>query len=203
MPTMLKHARSRLAQLKVADRERIELRAGDMRRFAIARRFPLVIAPFNALTHLYTRRDLERTLERCRVHLKAGGRFVFDVVMPDLKALLQDPERLYRGRDLTDPGDGQRYAYYEASHYDVARQIRSVTMVMERRGGGAARAIPLTQRQFFPAELEALLHYNGFDLDDRYGDFERGPLTEASETQVIVASVRTRPRPRRARSASR
>jgi SAM-dependent methyltransferase len=205
MPSMLQRARSRLAQLKVAERERIELRAGDMRRFAIARRFPLLIAPFNAFTHLYTRRDLERTLERCRAHLKPGGRLAFDVVMPDLTALLQDPERLYRGRDLTDPGDRQRYAYYEASHYDAERQIRSVTLVMEPRGAGSARAIPLTQRQFFPAELEALLHYNGFELEERYGDFGRGPLTDASETQAIVASVRVRghSRPMRRRAPPR
>ena len=53
---------------------------------------------------------------------------------------------------------------------------------------------PLTQRQFFPAELEALLHYNGFDLESLTGDFDGEPITAASESQVLIARAR-RPTP--------
>jgi SAM-dependent methyltransferase len=198
MQSMLRRARERLTSLPKNARARVTLVRGDMRRLSLGKRFPLVIAPFNAFTHLYDRRDLERALACCHLHLAARGRLVFDVVMPEMKALLQDPERLYRGRDVTDPQDGRRFTYYEASHYDCVRQIRSVTMVLERAGErGPGRAIPLTQRQFFPAELEALLYYNGFDLEQRYGDFALGPLTDRSETQVIVAKKRpTRARKR-------
>jgi hypothetical protein len=118
------------------------------------------------------------------------GRLAFDVVMPDLRALCQDPERLYRGRDLRDPRDGARWRYHEASHYDVQRQIRSVTMLLERADDPSVkRVIPLTQRQFFPAELEALLRYNGYAIEARYGDFELGPVGDRSETQVVVARL--------------
>jgi SAM-dependent methyltransferase len=191
MESMLQRARARVAKLPRASRARVRLRRGDMRRLGLSERFPLVIAPFNALTHLYERADLERTLQGCRRHLAARGRLAFDVMMPDLRALTQDPERLYRGRDVKDPRDGRRMVYHEASHYDRVRQIRSVTMVLQSPEEPASqRAIPLTQRQYFPAELEALLHYNGFEIEQRYGDFAFGPLTDRSETQVIVARAR-------------
>ncbi len=193
MAGMLARARARVAELPAGARARIELRRGDMRRLSLRRRFALVLAPFNAFNHLYSRSDLERTLAGCRRHLARGGRLVFDVVMPDLRALAQDPERLYRGRDLRDPDSGRRYRYSEASHYDVARQIRSVTMLIEQPGEPASRrALPLTQRQLFPAELEALLHYNGFEIEQRYGDFVFGPLSAHSETQVVIARARKR-----------
>jgi len=53
---------------------------------------------------------------------------------------------------------------------------------------------PLTQRQFFPAELEALLHYNGFDVESHAGDFDGEPITAATESQVVIARAR-RPTP--------
>ena len=194
VPSMLARARQRRTALPRAVRERIDLVRADMRRLTLGRRFGLVIAPFNAFTHLYTRRDFELTLAGCRRHLRPGGRLAFDVVLPDLPALCQDPARLYRRGSIVDPQDGRRYAYAEASHYDASSQVRSVTLVLQHPDGSTARAIPLAQRQLFPAELEMLLHYNGFDLEQRFGDFAFGPLTERSETQLIVAAVARKPR---------
>ncbi|MFW2390312.1 MAG: hypothetical protein ACN4G0_18400, partial [Polyangiales bacterium] len=52
---------------------------------------------------------------------------------------------------------------------------------------------PLTQRQFFPAELEALLHYNGFAVESQDGDFDGSPISAATESQVIIAKLRPSP----------
>jgi SAM-dependent methyltransferase len=189
---MLTRARARLAELPRAARARVTLLRADMRRLALGRRFPLVIAPFSAFTHLYTRSDLELTLAGCLRHLRRGGRLAFDVVMPDLRALTQDPDRLYRCPPLRDPRTGQRVRYAEASHYDAVRQVRTVTMALQRADGSIERAIPLAQRQFFPAELEALLHHNGFEVEQRFGDYAFGPLEDDSETQLVVARPRRR-----------
>jgi SAM-dependent methyltransferase len=190
-PAMLARARERLARLPRAAQARVELRRGDMRRLALKRRFALVIAPFNAFTHLFTRRDLELTLGVCARHLRPGGRLVFDVPMPDLRALTQDPARLYRCGSLLDPQDGRRHPYAEASHYAALEQVRTVTMVLQNADRSPRRAIPLAQRQFFPTELATLLHYNGFAIERRFGDFAFGPLREDSHVQVTVARVRT------------
>jgi SAM-dependent methyltransferase len=191
-PSMLARARQRAAELPQAARVRITLLRRDMRRLALGRRFPLLIAPFGPFTHLYTRRDLELALRACRRHLRPGGRLVFDVVMPDLRALIQDPDRLYRCPPVLDPRAGRRVRYAEASHYDPLTQVRSVTMALQREDGTLERAIPLAQRQFFPAELEALLHYNGFEVEQRYGDFSLGAIDASSELQLIVARPRAR-----------
>jgi hypothetical protein len=157
----------------------------------LRRRFPLVIAPFNVLMHLYTRRDLERGLASCRIHLAPRGRLAFDVLMPDLRALIRDPDRYYRGRPIRDPSSRRRYAYSEAFEYDVVQQTQMVTSAFRSLDDPRDTFVrPLAHRQFFPAELEALLHYNGFAIEARYGDFARGPLDAWSESQVIVARAR-------------
>jgi SAM-dependent methyltransferase len=161
-------------------------RAGDIRRVRLRRKFPLVIAPFNVFMHLYTRRDLERALATVHAHLAPRGVFVFDVLTPDLRAMVRDPGRLYRGPSFK--LDGKRYDYFEAFDYDALRQVQLVSMVFQSLGELAdLRSLPLSQRQFFPEELAMLLHYNGFDIVHRYGDFTGGPLTADSESQIVVA----------------
>lgn len=193
MPSMLAQARARISDLPAKVRTRIALKRADIRSVRLGKRFALVIAPFNVFSHLYTRRDLERALQTCRAHLAPKGRLVFDVVMPDLAALAQDPGRVYRCGSITDPQSGRPVSYSEASHYDAVRQTRSMTLLLGKKGSDEhERAIPLTHRQYFPAELEALLHYNGFESIHRFGDFAGGPLTDQSRSQIIVAEPRRR-----------
>jgi SAM-dependent methyltransferase len=187
MPSMLAQAGARLARQPVAVRERIELVRGDMRRLALGRRFSLVIAPFNGFMHLYERQDWERTLAGVRDHLTRSGRLAFDILLPDPTELARDPARMYRGRPVRVP-NGPRYRYRESFDYDPVQQVQLVTMVFEREDDPEDCFVtPLTQRQIFPAELEMLLHYNGFSIEERDGDFQGAPLERASESQVVLA----------------
>jgi SAM-dependent methyltransferase len=164
----------------------IAWRAGDIRRVRLRRKFPLVIAPFNVFMHLYTRSDLERALATVHAHLAPRGVFVFDVLTPDLRAMVRDPGRLYRGPSFK--LDGKRYDYFEAFDYDALRQVQLVSMVFQSLDElSDLRSLPLSQRQFFPEELALLLHYNGFEIVHRYGDFTAGPLTADSESQIVIA----------------
>ena len=188
---MLRTARRRLQALSSTPAGKVEWRKADLRHLRLGRRFPLVIAPFNVFMHLYERRDVEQALQTVRTHLRRGGRFVFDVLMPDLKALTRDPARFYQCGKLRDPSNGERYRYMESFGYEALRQVQLVTMFMEHEQKPEdLRLTPLTQRQFFPAELEALLHYNGFEILERLGDFDGEPLRPDSDSQVIVARAR-------------
>ena len=193
LPSMLARARTRLAALPEATRERVTLLRGDLRTLALRRRFPLVIAPFNALLHLYEASELVAALGVARKHLAAGGRLAFDVVMPNVERLAQDPERSYAAGQLSVPEHATRYRVREASHYDAPRQIHTTVFVLDPlRGPGAARAIPLTHRQIFPAELRLLVEAAGLTIERHEGDFEAGALTDLSESQVVLARAARR-----------
>lgn len=185
---MLARAAEKAARLRGDCAARLKFRHGDVRSLRLRTKFSLVLAPFNVFMHLYTRRDLERALKTVRHHLAPRGRFVFDVLMPDLRAMTRNPGRLYRGPRVVDPASGVQYAYFEAFEYDALRQVQLVSMVFQNeREREDLRVLPLSQRQFFPEELALLLHYNGFSIEQRWGGFDRSPLTGDSESQVIVA----------------
>jgi SAM-dependent methyltransferase len=195
MPEMLARAKERLAALPAPVRTRIALIRGDLRTVRLGRRFPLVISPFNVFMHLYHRDDIERALATVRAHLAPGGRFAFDVMLPQPAALARDPARVYKSRPVYNPSDGHKHAYYETFQYDPIRQVQLVTMAFQDLTDRKRTTItPLAHRQFFPKELDALLHYNGFRIEARFGDFQRGPLRGDSESQVVIARVAPRRR---------
>jgi SAM-dependent methyltransferase len=190
---MLQRARERIDKLPVKLRAQVEFRRADLRKLRLGQRFDLVIAPFNLFMHMYTREDVERALHTVRLHLRPGGRFAMDVLMPDLGVLRRDPARMYRCRPVFDPTDAKHYAYAEAFDYDALRQVQRVSMHFQQLDQpDNDRVTPLSLRFFFPEELMALLHYNGLSVQARYGDFSRGALSADSEHQIIVARASTR-----------
>lgn len=192
---MLADFRARLADEPPDVRRRVRLRHGDMRQVALRRRFQRVICPFNTFLHLYTRDDVERFLARARAHLAPEGELVFDLSIPEPIELARDPAhrfstpRFRYPESADDKGIMVRYA--ERFDYDRVRQILFVSMEFTPQDGREGWMMPLAHRQFFPQELEALLHYNGFEVGAWYGDFFGGAISRESETMVVHA----RPRP--------
>lgn len=184
---MLAALRAKIAREHEAVGRRITLRRGDMRTARLDGRFALVLCPFNGFLHLYTRRDVERFLARVRAHLAPKGTFVFDVALPSLTDLGRDPERAYRTPPFRHPSAGVvRYA--EHYDYDPLRQVLDVRMCFAPKRGRPFET-PLSHRQFFPQELEALLHYNGFAIEKALADFGR-PLDRHADVMVIFARKR-------------
>jgi SAM-dependent methyltransferase len=191
MQPMLDRAKDQIAKLPASARRRVELRKGDLARLRLRRRFPLVIAPFNVWMHLYTREQIERGFATVRHHLEPRGCFAFDVLLPDPASLARNPSKRYRGGLVPHPRGGVRYRYSEYFSYEPMSQVETVMMDFEHPDDDRRSfCTPLTQRQFFPAELEALLHYNGFRVESHTADFEGAPITRDAESQVIVARLR-------------
>ena len=244
-PAMLDRLRDRLGRLPRAVAARITPVAGDLRSFSVGGRFPLAIAAFNVLEHLYTRTEVAACLQRIAAHLEVGGAFAFDVQLPDLAWLTRDASRRWARTRFTDPTTG-RTMYYSTNHdYDPVSQIAMIRLYYEpaddaageatdelgaelgdEAGGevgdasadrgrpdrpgraafrvgrrSAARVVQLSQRKFFPAELEALVAHAGFRVTERYGDFSFRPLDGTAESQVLVCEPA--PQGGRSRAVSR
>lgn len=191
--SMLSSLAAKLRREEPSVRARVRAVRGDMRTVKIRRRFPLIIAPFNAVLHLYQRSDVEKFLARVRSHLSPGGRFVFDFSMPRSENLGADPNRRYGAPRFRHPRSATLVRYGERFEYDPFRQVLLVNMEFSPEGGMAPWTVPLAQRQYFPQEMEALLHYNGFSDLRWYGDFTDTPPGGESDF-VVVSSRVARPR---------
>jgi SAM-dependent methyltransferase len=188
---MLADLRERLAEEPKDVRARVAIVRGDMRKTKIGRRFPLVICPFNTALHLYARADVEAFLARVRAHLRPRGELVLDLSIPVMQDLLRDPTRAYKMPKFRHPTTGEIVRYTEHFDYDRVRQVLFVSIEFAPEGAPErAWLTPLAHRQFFPQEWEALLHYNGFEVEKVFGDFHGGPLDRTSDVMVWHARAR-------------
>jgi SAM-dependent methyltransferase len=185
---MLDRLRMRVGTLSGAARQRVTVCEGDLRNFHVGAPVDLVIAAFNVLEHLYTRSELAACLACVRASLAPGGAFAFDVQLPDLAWLVRDPNKRWARTRFIDPTT-ERPTYYSTNHdYDPVGQIALIRLYYEPIDGkGPVRVVQLSQRKYFPAELEALLAHSGFRIAERYGDFSWQPLDQRAESQVIVS----------------
>jgi len=156
-----------------------------MRAVRLPKRYPLIVCPFNAALHLYTRSDVERFLGRVHAHLTPKGTFIVDLAVPSFADLMRDPARPFRGANFRHATRDEIVRYTERFDYDCIRQVLFVTTDFQMvKDPNDAWMLPLAHRQFFPQEWEALLHYNGFVVDHVFGDFHGGPLTRTSDVMV-------------------
>jgi SAM-dependent methyltransferase len=190
-PAMLGDLRRRLHDEPEGVRERVKIFRGDMRTKRLGRRYGLVLCTFNTLLHLYSREDLEQFLARVRGHLEPRGRLVFDVTLPDPAELCRRPERPYFAPRFRHPTTGGLVRYSERFDYDPLTQVLYVNMEFEPQGRPSeAWSTPLAHRQYFPRELEALLHYNGFRITKMHADFTQDPPDRSVGTLIYHCALR-------------
>ena len=182
---MLDDMQARLAQGHPKLLERIHLTRGDMRLVELDAKFPLVVAPFNVMLHLYVRPEVEQFLEKVTRHLSPEGRFVGDVSIPQVADLARKPTKRYRAPGFRHPVTLQKIGYSERFEYDPIRQLLAVWMEFVPEDGSEPWIIPLTHRQFFPCELEAHLRHAGFSRVDFTADFTDQPLDAHADSLVF------------------
>jgi SAM-dependent methyltransferase len=192
---MIDDLRAKIAKAR-KQKGRVTVQLGDMRRVRLRRKFPLIIAPFNVVLHLYSRDDVETFLQRVREHLAPGGVFVFDFSAPRVVDLVVDPDRKYGAPRVRHPTQGGIVKYAERFEYDDWRQVLWCHMEFAPVDGSAGWEETLTHRQFFPQEMAALLHYNGFPDQRWTRDFSDQPATADADSLVVACKPE---KPRRSR----
>ncbi|MCM2267751.1 MAG: class I SAM-dependent methyltransferase [Elusimicrobiales bacterium] len=183
-PAMLARARAKAAAAGLE----LPLLRGDARKFRLAGKFKLIFMAFNSLQHLGRREELEGLFRSVKAHLAPGGRFIFDVFNPDPRYLTRDPEELLPVAYYPDPSGEGKTLVNEQYSYDKAAQTSRLIWHYRSEKTGRTLKKRLNLRCFFPEELLALAHYNGFRVLKRYGDFRRRPLGPDSGKQVLVCA---------------
>jgi len=161
----------------------------DCREFQLKRRFRLIFIPINSITHLHRREDLEAFLARVREHLHEEGRFIIDVFNPSLDILRRDAGRRYPVAEYEDPDGRGRIVITESNIYDAATQINHITWYYCIGKEEDARVVENNMRIIYPQELDELLHYNGFAVETKYGDYDQSPFKPTSPKQLTICRL--------------
>jgi SAM-dependent methyltransferase len=183
-PAMLDRAR-------MASRERgatVDFVELDMRNFDLGQRFDTIIVAANSILHLHTADDFAGFFRCVRQHLGPHGRLVFDAFVPSVRMLSRDPSE----RHLVERAErqsGGTVTLEETTRYDPITQVSHIGWYWSTPTEPDFWHATLKMRQIFPEELPVLLASGGLRLVERYGDFERNPLTAERWRQVCVCEL--------------
>ncbi|HTS70351.1 MAG TPA: class I SAM-dependent methyltransferase [Terriglobia bacterium] len=183
------------ALLREASRKCLRLRLAvqwvhrDIRRFDLGARFPLVIFPSNAISSLMEIRDLEACLACVKRHLGPKGKFIIDAENPHLDLLSRPPDQRFPHKRYPAPNGNGLVEVTATNDYDSSRQINHLRLYHQMPDEGGEFVEELKVRVYFPQELNALLKYNGFLIETKYGDYNEGAFDSASQQHIVVSSV--------------
>ena len=165
-----------------AQRRNIELDLvkGDMTDFDLGEKFKLIFIPAQSLTHLYEVSAVEKCFACVRKNLADNGRFLIELFNPSLKVLSQNPDRIYSQSNIG------RIFVDAKSFYDTATQINHIELIFRENDEQPDTILTFKMRQFFPQEIDALLKYNGFRIEQKYGDHLETEFNSDSPKQLII-----------------
>ena len=148
---------------------------GDFSSTRVDGPFALAYLVFNTIMNLTTQDAQVACFQNVAAHLRPGGCFLIEVMMPDLR-------RLPPGQDVVPfHVSPTRWAY---DQYDVATQAMSSNYVEVVNGRGGYRSIPF--RYVWPAELDLMARIAGLRLRDRWAGWGGEPFTSESGQHVSV-----------------
>jgi SAM-dependent methyltransferase len=159
---------------------------GDCRSFSLGMKFDLIFMAYNSLHHIHTRESAEALFACVKKHLTAKGKFIIDVFNPSLAHLTRNPDNRYPVCKYENPDGKGNIIIDENNVYDDATQINKIKWHFFIGESREKVVKELNMRCFFPQELDLLLHYNGFKIVQKHGDFAKGPFTSGSKKQVVI-----------------
>jgi SAM-dependent methyltransferase len=184
---MLAYARLKAQQQGLA----INLIEADARQFHFDQQFFFIFLTGNAFQAFLQRTDQERLLAAIKRHLAPHGILAFETRNPSGHDLNDQPEeelwfsyQNVQGQSVNVSGTQRYDPLTQVMHWTTYRRWYDAT-------GNRMTATRIACRFTYPRELEALLHYNGFQIIGQYGDWDKSGLTAQSEE--IISVCRHRP----------
>jgi SAM-dependent methyltransferase len=155
---------------------------GDMASTRLEGAFTVVYLVFNTIMNLTTQAAQVACFRNAAAHLATGGRFVVEVMVPELRRL--PPGETLRVFHLDEVS-------YGIDEYDVATQGLVSHHVDVADGSLERSSVPF--RYVWPAELDLMAELAGMRLRERWSGWDREPFTGESRSHVSVWETPERP----------
>lgn len=155
--------------------DEIGVTIGDFASTTVEGSFSVAYLVFNTIHNLTTQAAQVACFRNVAAHLEPGGRFVIEVMIPEL-------QRLPPGDTIRSFHFGERRWGFD--EYDVATQGLTSHHFELIDGSIERRSIPF--RYVWPSELDLMAQLAGMRLRERWAGWQREPFTSDSREHVSV-----------------
>lgn len=178
---------SMLEQAKIKAIEsglKVDFINADIRTLELEEKYDLIFIPFNSIHHLYQNEDLFDVFKVVKKHLEIGGKFLFDCYNPNIHYIVEAEKELKEIAEY-ETKDGRKIVIKQAMRYENETQINRIEWhyFINDMFDSVQN---LDMRMYFPRELDAYLKWNGFDIVEKFGNFNEEEFHDNSEKQIFV-----------------
>jgi SAM-dependent methyltransferase len=164
----------------------IRFTQGNMSSFDLGEKFKFIFIPAQSLSHLHTRPEIEDCFACVQGHLAGEGRFLIELFNPSVRLLARESDHRSSVGQYEDPRGGVQVFVTEEVAYDAASQINHIRWFYRDERTNEETVLSFEMRQFFPQEIDALLWYNGFTIEHKYGSYNEENFSGDASKQLII-----------------
>jgi hypothetical protein len=150
----------------------------DFSDFSLDERFPLVYVVFNTFFSLLTQDDQVACFRAVARHLSPGGAFVMQAFVPDVTRF-----DAHNQRTATETVGVDQVTLETSEHDPIAQRTDSQYVVIQQ---GRIDLYPVRIRYAYVSELDLMARLAGFQLRERWSDWDRSPFRGARTAHVSV-----------------
>lgn len=190
---MLQVLRTRVKREPQGVRRNITAQQGDMRKFRLGKKYPLVTIPFRPLQHMCTVEDQVKALATASWHLQDKGLLAFDVFYPKFDLIQvgigqEIPDLEWTAQSDSVPAPTVR-RYFRKESVDKINQIFSFTFVYKTYEDAKLvleETERLTLSYYTYPHLKALFLLAGLEVVEEYGSYAKALLDNSSEQMIFL-----------------
>ena len=146
----------------------------DMSDFQLSKTFGFAFLVFNTFYNLTSQEAQVNCFKSTANHLEAGGHFLLEMFVPNFELFSG-----VRVRDMT-----MNTMVIEGAEHDPVTQTVEFQRALLKEGSVSLH--PLAMRYAWPSEIDLMARIAGFELESRWGDWQKGPFTADSKMHVSL-----------------
>jgi hypothetical protein len=158
--------------------EQLSVTIGNFADVPVSGSYRLIFVVANTLFNLLTQEDQVRCFENVAAHLTDDGSFVVEAFHPGYLYRLRDHQ--YVDAEAVEVDEVR----LDVARHDSVNQLLDENHVSLSRGG--VRLNPIVTRYAWPSELDLMARIAGLRLKERWGGWDRRPVTANSRNLVSV-----------------
>ncbi|WP_335975667.1 class I SAM-dependent DNA methyltransferase [Streptomyces sp. CA2R106] len=159
------------------DADTLPVVLGDMATTRVPGEFSLVYLVYNTISNLLTQEEQVECFRNAARHLRPGGRFLVELLVPPLQLL--PPGQVAVPFDVSDHHLG-------FDTFDLAEQMLTSHHFTRDTDDGRYRRVNTRHRYAWPAELDLMARLAGLHLDRRTADWTGTPFTATSPKHISI-----------------
>lgn len=145
--------------------------------FELAGPFDHAFLVFNTLFNLTSQEAQVQAFRNVAAKLKPGGSFLIETYVPRMDSFVDNQRVFTKKVDMNT-------AWLEAAKHDPVSQTFDMQRIRITADG--IKLVPLVMRYAYPPEIDLMAQLTGFELEARWGGWDKSPFTAKSDMQVSL-----------------